>query len=284
MIDRHPVEIQEIQEEILTNLPELGTNDVQIGGLNTTDPRFAIYKGYNGCLSSTLSELLFAFRKNRFSDIFIEVNNHSMKPLEEYMLFTKSVAEKVLVTNPHGVRSAQCADHFDIIHKLSSGPTLNISQGIDKTWVEDPPERVPYKSLYSEVSREEEGTGRMVVITLSVLFVIVIIACVYEVYRSDRSFRKRKEQETDASIKRSKEHALKMQEPTKNASLKSIKLEEAPNGKVKSNGATQNGGNNVQYIPLTDLNSTPERKVPVNAERRISFRGRKHVHISSIQR
>lgn len=63
----------------------------------------------------------------------------------------------------------------------------------------------------------------MVVITLSVLFVVVIFACAYEVYRSDRSYRKRKEQETDASIKRSKEQALKMQEPVKNLSFKSVR-------------------------------------------------------------
>lgn len=64
-----------------------------------------------------------------FADIFIEVNEHLMKPLEEYMLFTKTGAEKVNVSNSQGVRSAQCSPHFDIIHKTPSGPTnLNISQ------------------------------------------------------------------------------------------------------------------------------------------------------------
>lgn len=29
-----------------------GTNEVQLGGLNTSDPRFAVYKNYKGCLSS----------------------------------------------------------------------------------------------------------------------------------------------------------------------------------------------------------------------------------------
>lgn len=57
----------------------------------------------------------------------MEVNEYNMKPLEEYMLFTKSGSEKVHVTNSHGVRSAQCADHFDIIRR-NIGPTLNISQ------------------------------------------------------------------------------------------------------------------------------------------------------------
>lgn len=52
-----------------------------------------------------------------------------MKPLEEYMLFTKTGAEKVNVSNSQGVRSAQCSPHFDVLHKIPAGPTnLNISQ------------------------------------------------------------------------------------------------------------------------------------------------------------
>lgn len=36
-----------------------------------------------------------------------------MKPLEEYMLYTQSDAEKVNVVNAQGVRSAQCSADFD---------------------------------------------------------------------------------------------------------------------------------------------------------------------------
>jgi hypothetical protein len=70
-----------------------------------------------------------SFFFNFFLDIFIEVNEHVMKPLEEYMLFTKTGAEKVNVSNPHGVRSAQCSSHFDALHEKTPGtPNLNISQ------------------------------------------------------------------------------------------------------------------------------------------------------------
>lgn len=52
-----------------------------------------------------------------------------MKPLEEYMLFTKTGAEKVNVSNSHGVRSAQCSSEFDVLHEKTPGTTsLNISQ------------------------------------------------------------------------------------------------------------------------------------------------------------
>lgn len=52
-----------------------------------------------------------------------------MKPLEEYMVFTKTGAEKVNVTNSHGVRSAQCSPNFDVPHKIPTESTnLNISQ------------------------------------------------------------------------------------------------------------------------------------------------------------
>lgn len=62
-------------------------------------------------------------------DIFIEVNEHVMKPLEEYMLFTKTGIEKVNVSNQHGVRSAQCSSDFDVIHeKTPITINLNISQ------------------------------------------------------------------------------------------------------------------------------------------------------------
>jgi hypothetical protein len=56
----------------------------------------------------------------------VEVNSDAMKPLEEYMLFTKTGSEKVNVTNPLGVRSAQCA-FFDVSHKPKPSPSLNIS-------------------------------------------------------------------------------------------------------------------------------------------------------------
>lgn len=61
-------------------------------------------------------------------DIFIQVNNETMKPLEEYMLFTKSEAETITVINSQGVRSAQCKQ-FDVIQKLTpfNEPALNMT-------------------------------------------------------------------------------------------------------------------------------------------------------------
>lgn len=64
------------------------------------------------------------------TDIYIEVNNHTMKPLEEYMLFTKSGAENITVLNSLGVRSAQCNSQFDIIEHPPPGHSLNMSMVI----------------------------------------------------------------------------------------------------------------------------------------------------------
>lgn len=159
----------------------------------------------------------------QFLDIFIEVNEHIMKPLEEYMLFTKTGAEKVNVSNSQGVRSAQCSPHFDVIHKIPSGPTnLNISQGKDKTWVEDAPQRIIYTSLYSTTQVQEDNTGQIIVTVLAVWFVAVIICCSYELYRTNKKYKKRKEMETDASILWSKEQAAKMQEPATTAFLQVV--------------------------------------------------------------
>jgi hypothetical protein len=60
------------------------------------------------------------------SDVYVEVNSDVMKPLEEYMLFTKMGSEKVNVINPLGVRSAQCA-FFDVSHKPKPSPSLKVS-------------------------------------------------------------------------------------------------------------------------------------------------------------
>lgn len=51
-----------------------------------------------------------------------------MKPLDEYMLFKKDGSEKVNVSNPAGVRSAQCSSDFDL-HEKIPGPT-NLNQTI----------------------------------------------------------------------------------------------------------------------------------------------------------
>lgn len=134
-----------------------------------------------------------------------------MKPLEEYMLFTKTGAENITVINSQGVRSAQCNAQFDSFEKLIAEPILNISLGTDKTWVEDPPTRIKYKSIYIDPSTEEEKT-QVVFISLTALFIIIIICCIIEVYRSDRAHKKRVERETDEGIIWSKEQATKMHE------------------------------------------------------------------------
>lgn len=41
-----------------------GDNEVQIGGLNTTDPRFASYTSYSGCISSNFYIIVY---KNIFT-------------------------------------------------------------------------------------------------------------------------------------------------------------------------------------------------------------------------
>lgn len=56
-MDRETVPLVPITVLSLSEVPEgqLGANEVQIGGLNTSDPRFAAYKSYSGCLSSMLN-------------------------------------------------------------------------------------------------------------------------------------------------------------------------------------------------------------------------------------
>lgn len=140
-----------------------------------------------------------------------------MKPLEEYMYFTK-VADEITVINSQGVRSAQCHAHFATHAKSIDEPLQNISLGSDKAWVEDMPHRIPYKSVYIDSSEEEEQTQVVFIILIS-LFIIIIICCAIEVYRTDRAHKKRIERETDEGIYRTKQQA---QEQFRKLSYKSV--------------------------------------------------------------
>lgn len=158
-----------------------------------------------------------------------------MIPLDEYMLFTKTDTENILVMNPTGVRSAKCNAHFETVQKLIDEPLLNISLGTDKNWLENSPARTPYKSVYIDNGEKEEQT-QFVFIVLITLFVVIIICCIIEVYRTDRQHKKRIERETDESIIWSKEQASKMHESpsSRKFSYKSIPFEDA-DAKPKAN-------------------------------------------------
>lgn len=133
-----------------------------------------------------------------------------MKPLEEYMLFTKTGAENITVTNFQGVRSAQCNAHFDALEQMISEPIFNSSDALDKAWVEEPPVRIPYTMLIN--TKEKEEKTQAVFVTLTVIFVVIIVCCIIEVYRTNRAHKKRLERETDEGIIRSKEQATKLHE------------------------------------------------------------------------
>lgn len=53
LIDREEVPLEPIVVLALTQVADIGSNSVQIGGISTTDPRFAVFKSYSGCLSSS---------------------------------------------------------------------------------------------------------------------------------------------------------------------------------------------------------------------------------------
>lgn len=53
LIDREVVALEPTVVLALTQVADVGSNSVQIGGINTTDPRFAGLKSYSGCLSSS---------------------------------------------------------------------------------------------------------------------------------------------------------------------------------------------------------------------------------------
>ncbi|XP_063382672.1 axotactin isoform X1 [Cydia fagiglandana] len=200
LIDRIEIPLEKLPVQGPWEVLDVGSNEVQIGGLNTSDPRLKIYKGYNGCLSN----------------IFVEVNEYIMKPLEEYMMFTRD-SEKVNVVNALGVRSAQCSAEFDEAwpdrDQLASAHNGSFLISGDKTWVEDPPSRTPYDLLYQQPDAEEENTDKFF-IALIVIYLLGLCYCGYHMWRTHKAHRLRLEKETDENIMKNKEIATKLQEPS----------------------------------------------------------------------
>lgn len=89
-------------------------------------------------------------------------------------------------------------------------------------------------------SKEEDKT-QVVFIALTSVFVIIVVCCLIEVYRSDREYKKRLERQTDEDIILSKEQAAKMHfesanaaNATKGFNYKAVALDEK-----KENGSTK---------------------------------------------
>lgn len=58
-VDKELVPMVQIPAQTFNPVAEMGANEVQIGGHNTSDPRFAIYKAYSGCLSSNFKKFYY---------------------------------------------------------------------------------------------------------------------------------------------------------------------------------------------------------------------------------
>ncbi|KAH8410696.1 hypothetical protein KR222_005144 [Zaprionus bogoriensis] len=243
-IDREQVPLTDFAARVLTTSVDEGANRAQIGGINTTDSRFAVFKSYSGCLSN----------------IYIQVNGHIMKPLEEYMLFTKSGADNITVINPQGVRSAQCNAKFDVSEQPTQEPMVNVSM-IPEPWVEEPPQRVPYISKFVyDVDKKEDST-QVLFITLTSVFVIIVICCLAEVYRSHLAYKKRIERETDEDIIWSKEQATKMHEsPGVKATHAALGMKAGSSSSSGSGG----GGGSAALPPYSYKALPQEDKKPGN--------------------
>ncbi|XP_041986307.1 contactin-associated protein-like 5 isoform X2 [Aricia agestis] len=236
LIDRIEVPLEKLPPQGLWEVFDVGINEVQIGGLNTTDPRLAIYKGYNGCLSN----------------ILVEVNGDEMKPLEEYMLFTRESAA-VSAVNARGVRSAQCSDQFDGAWPRQPTTAHNGSflVSMDKTWVEDPPSRLPYDLLHQLPDAEEENTDKFF-IALIVIFILGLCYCGSHMWRTQKAYKLRLEKETDDNIMRNKEKATKLMEP----SVAFVNKEESTEEDKKTNGVV------IEVVPTVIVEPNDDKIVP----------------------
>ncbi|XP_045517931.1 contactin-associated protein-like 2 isoform X1 [Pieris brassicae] len=251
LIDRIEIPLEKLSPQGLWEVVDVGTNEVQIGGLNTSDPRLKIFKGYNGCLSN----------------ILVQINEYEMKPLEEYMLFTRSDSETVNAVNAQGVRSAQCSADFDEAwpehDQLGATHNGSFLISVDKTWVEDPPSRLPFDSLHTQPDAEEESTDR-IFIALIVIFVCCLCYCGSHMWRTQKAYKLRLEKETDENILRNKEKATKLQEPS--VSFLQIKEETEKEGDKKSNGVV------IDVVPTIIVEANEEKEKPPSRRGSLRFR------------
>ncbi|XP_011062628.1 PREDICTED: uncharacterized protein LOC105150935 isoform X2 [Acromyrmex echinatior] len=257
LIDREPVQLLPIPGISIPDENETpGATEIQLGGLNTTDSRFIAYKGYTGCLSN----------------VVISINGGpDMKPLEEYMLFTKQGSETVRATIPAGVRSAQCA----VFHVQPGGlePPKNDSVGRDKAWVEDPPERILYKSQYSGATQEEQGAGTYIFIVLCCVFVIAVVGCIYEVCRSTRKDRQRKRAAASAAATGSGSQRWQSQQYTDSlvtaTGVKAVGFKNVMDDDKRPNGTHVKVSNAKEYKPLPNTEPKDlmnDKKIHIKAE------------------
>lgn len=75
-IDREPVPLAPISARALTPSADMGANRVQIGGINTTDTRFAVFKSYSGCLSSEYTKRAHTHTQSHTHNIN-EIHSHT---------------------------------------------------------------------------------------------------------------------------------------------------------------------------------------------------------------
>ncbi|XP_046397067.1 contactin-associated protein-like 2 isoform X2 [Ischnura elegans] len=267
LIDREPVLLSPLPETTFPNMPGIGANELQVGGLVTNDSRFEKYEDYNGCLSN----------------LIVEVNSDLMKPLEEYMLFTKAGSEKVAVLNPMGVRSAQCA-LFDLVVKpKTGGPYFNKSVTQDTTWVEDPPARIPYLVYQMGDSSQEEGGETVIFIVLASIFGLIVFFCLIELYRTHRQFKKRQEMEEDAKMLWHKGQPVLYADPiispspVKMIGYQSVPQEIKPKIPVSTNGSDRR---QLAKSGIDQASSSPSKirfEIPEETrnevEKQVSFKG-----------
>ncbi|XP_023314023.1 uncharacterized protein LOC106648034 isoform X2 [Trichogramma pretiosum] len=270
LIDREPVQLMPIpalnsgddeDEEGVEDDDGPGTTEIQLGGLNTTDKRFRAYKGYTGCLSN----------------VVVSINGAvGMKPLEEYMLFTKKGSETVRVTAPAGVRSAQCA----VFHTQPRGlePPKNDSVNRDRSWGEDPPKRVLYKSHYSDNTQEEQGAGTYIFFALVCVFVLVVLGCSWEVWRSARKARRRRKQQQRSRSGSSGSASQRWPAAAYNSDVapltpsggksvgfKNVVVESSVDRK-QPNGTHKSTINTTEYKPLPNSDPSDKKISPVKGE------------------
>lgn len=129
-------------------------------------------------------------------------------------------------------------------------------KGRDREWVEDPPEKIPYKSQYSSATQEEQGAGTYIFIALCCVFVAAVTGCIYEVWRSARKDRQRRHRAASGAAATAASGSQRWQPPQYTESLvtttsvKAVGFKNVMDDDKRPNGTHVKAPGAKEYKPL----------------------------------
>lgn len=119
--------------------------------------------------------------------------------------------------------------------------------------MEDPPERIVYKSQYADAKEEEQGAKTYIFIGLCCVFLLAVLCCVVEVIRSSRKEKRMRRTTRSGSTTSGSQRWQTPYGESKitTGSIKSVGFKNVEDDK-RPNGTHKNLGKEYKQVPNTE--------------------------------